>query len=784
METNAQGSEMDKVRAELICSMCLDLLCEPKKLDCDHSFCEKCLEVYVKQPPRNTPEPAGSSAQDEPRDNVIVCACCLQETRLSETGVAGLKTNFKLKSLVDILTAQEREKTIQELGKNHHRKLNQVVPKCQQEGHESEHCVFFCQVCSELFCRYCIPRHRDAQHSWDNYDSVLLQFKEELRWSIQPAYEAAQSANDAMIELEKDKSAVVQNADSVKGRVREYFSQLAAELQQREQTIVKMTDRYAEVKLEQLQKHYRELKRGKTSLLQNIQKIETQMQEDSVELLTGKDSIKAKMILHRNMIRQALPKSEEVDTFIELKVESQVPVATLGHLVFCQRNPRTGLVSTVRNFVESKDMAHIHLDLAQPSEDSIAVPHYIQFRYRSPLPLLVDDEPYEELAPAVPAVKGKPSQQAPRKSKIPLPPEPFGRPDLENDDTYCEVGGAAALSPGRKRGDSECLEVEDPYDTIPALGNKTFPSGAMSNSKELIPVRRKPSVLKPERVFNLGNANARVSGIVCTQKYRNIVITDTENRCLQILSEGNILYTIGPPEVELKRPVALAIDSTNDLFVLDQESRKIHKIRLSGDSLLSFSTQPRRGPEKPWDIAISPDNTVYISDWSRRRIYAYNSQTGKKIRSIKGCYKRDTGDKYVKFSRPAGLAFDLGGRLMVVDRGERCVWCINLEGDELIKVIGETHLQTPYGIAVAKDGKIVVTESESDCVSVFGGENGELLHYFGGTGTDEGLLCGPHHVFVDENMKIYVADTQNRRVQIFSLPEDTVYQNMMLPAAT
>ena len=116
---------------------------------------------------------------------------------------------------------------------------------------------------------------------------------------------------------------------------------------------------------------------------------------------------------------------------------------------------------------------------------------------------------------------------------------------------------------------------------------------------------------------------------------------------------------------------------------------------------------------------------------------------------------------------------------MIADRGERCVWCINTEGDELIMKIGEGHLQNPYSIAVSQDGKIFVTESESDCVSVFS-EVGELLYYFGGPGLMEGQLCRPHHVFVDDNMKIYVADTQNKRVQIFALPEETrIYENLV-----
>ena len=772
MATDAQESGLDKVRAELICSICLDLLNEPKKLSCDHSFCQTCLEIHIQKSPSQSPVPPDpEDPQNDLQPKVIVCPCCRQETNLPDDGVEGLKTNFKLKSLVDILSTQERETTVQALGKGHYQRVNQAIPKCKD--HAGEHCVFFCQDCKTLFCRFCIPDHKERRHTWDNYDSILSTHKEKLRGAIQPAYEAAQSAHDAMQELEKDKEAVVHNQDSVKGKVREYFSQLAAELENREAALMTMTDRYAQAKLEQLQKHYNELQKGHTSLLQNIQIIETQMKEDSLELLTDKESIEAKMLTHRDTICKALPKTEDVDTFIEVTLESQIPVATLGHLVFCQRNPCTGLVSTVRNFVETTDMAHIHLDLARPSAGSIEVPEYMQFRYAKLPPS--DEDAYEELHSAA-AVSH-------RKTSVPLPPIPFEQFQTPEEALYSDVASSANKT-NRKRGESACSE-EDPYDTIPANRHLTLPFSQAKGDKaksNTLPtghstLRDKPDHLHPLSVIDLRNDDVRVSAITCTNAFFNLVITDTKNKCLRILNEGKILHTINPPDVAFSKPVALAKNSTNDIFVLDQGTRMFHKFRLNGDCLFSHPTKARKGPEKPWDIAISPDNAIYISDWSRKRVYVYDGLNGKKIRSIKGCYKRERKDEFLQFSRPAGICFDLGGRLMIADRGERCVWCINTEGDEFIKKIGEDHLHNPYGVAVAKDGKIIVTESESDCVSVFD-EDGVLLHYFGGTGRDEGFLSSPHHVFVDDDMKIFVADTQNKRVQIFKMPEEPVYQNL------
>ena len=577
-------SDLDKLRAELIYSICLDLLNEPKKLNCDHSFHQKCLKAHVHKWPPIPPDSADDP--QEPQGRVLVCASCPQETYLPDNGVEGLKTNFNLKRLVDTLSTQEREQTIQSLGKGHHKKVGQTLPMCREHGNEKERFVFFCQDCSKLVCRYCVcdsqqhfhhmagepalahKQNEHSQHKWDNYDSLLLQYKEEIRGSIQPAYEAAQRAHSVMQELEVNEAAVVHNCCSVKGRVHEYFSQLAVELKERENTIMKMADRYAEEKMEQLQQDRNQLKKDQTALLQNIQKIETQMQEDSIVLLTGKDSIKTKMIAHRNSIRTALPKTEDVDTFIELKVESQVPIDTLGHLVLCQRNPHSGS-STVHKFVKSTDMDLFHL-ASGSARGGLA---HMQSGCASPIPT---NDTCEQLSPKRldPAM---PTTTSCRSKNMPLSPVPVGP-------------RAAEASVARE--DDLCSNFADK-------------SGYNTNVQQQSVPRKQsaePKLMLPLHVIDLQNKNVQPSGIVCTHTFGNQVIIDTNSKCLHFLDNGNIFHTIGPPELMFKKPVALTIDSSNNIFVLDQETKTVYKFRLNGDLIFSFSTKPRRGPEKPWDI--------------------------------------------------------------------------------------------------------------------------------------------------------------------------------------
>ena len=81
-----------------------------------------------------------------------------------------------------------------------------------------------------------------------------------------------------------------------------------------------------------------------------------------------------------------------------------------------------------------------------------------------------------------------------------------------------------------------------------------------------------------------------------------------------------------------------------------------------------------------------------------------------------------------------------------------------------------TGLKQPNGIAVSKDGDIVVAEQGAHCVSVFN-KNGEKVMSFGSMGTESGQFTCPHEVAITED-HIYVVD--NHRLQQLTLAGDFV----------
>ena len=74
-------------------------------------------------------------------------------------------------------------------------------------------------------------------------------------------------------------------------------------------------------------------------------------------------------------------------------------------------------------------------------------------------------------------------------------------------------------------------------------------------------------------------------------------------------------------------------------------------------------------------------------------------------------------------------------------------------------------LAGPEGVAVAPDGRVLVTNTRNAILSVF--RDGKLERTVGGPGTNDGELRNPHDVEAAGDGSIYVVDSANNRVQVF-----------------
>ncbi|OGT25347.1 MAG: hypothetical protein A2Z17_04665 [Gammaproteobacteria bacterium RBG_16_66_13] len=182
---------------------------------------------------------------------------------------------------------------------------------------------------------------------------------------------------------------------------------------------------------------------------------------------------------------------------------------------------------------------------------------------------------------------------------------------------------------------------------------------------------------------------------------------------------------------------------------------------VSQPRLGATSAEPLTGFERPFDVSVDSHGTLFVLEGLRQR----------RISS----FDRD-GQPVIAFSLPSsdgGLAATYfavgpGGDLYVADRGARAVLVFDPKGvlnEQLGPPLDDEWL--PLGVGFDSTGNLYVTDVTPGRHRIFKlAPNGELLWTRGSEGTGPGEFSFPTDIAVDGKGRIYVADANNRRVQV------------------
>ena len=151
----------------------------------------------------------------------------------------------------------------------------------------------------------------------------------------------------------------------------------------------------------------------------------------------------------------------------------------------------------------------------------------------------------------------------------------------------------------------------------------------------------------------------------------------------------------------------------------------------------------------PHDLAIGPDNRLYVADKFADRIAILDRDTLEVIGSF--------GDGEI--SNPHDVDFDAAGRAIIADTGNNRIAIYDLSSGTATFAGALIGIARPEGATAHPNGRIYATASGFGSITAF--ENGASVANAGG-------LSGAHDVAVDSAGNLWVADSGNRRVVKFS----------------
>ena len=238
-----------------------------------------------------------------------------------------------------------------------------------------------------------------------------------------------------------------------------------------------------------------------------------------------------------------------------------------------------------------------------------------------------------------------------------------------------------------------------------------------------------------------------------------LAVTDCINQCIHLLrKKGGLVRSIGKGVLggllreitfDLKGNVWVADTGNNKVLKLSQDDRLLHTIDHAGSKSDHFI--------KPLGVSVSPEGLIYICDSGNHRVTVHDEE---------GMFLFAFGSKGSGpgcFDGPRDVTFGSDGLVYVTDRGNSrvCVW--SKEGSF------QRDFKTKYAptcIAATGDNHLVITSYASNTVMVYT-LGGQLVHEFGGTGTDPGKFDRPYGICVDDSGAVYVGDYGNKCVQVF-----------------
>lgn len=190
-----------------------------------------------------------------------------------------------------------------------------------------------------------------------------------------------------------------------------------------------------------------------------------------------------------------------------------------------------------------------------------------------------------------------------------------------------------------------------------------------------------------------------------------------------------------PAGFKLGTPTGIGIDTNQNIFIFHRAGRT-------------------------WPLLLPMPKSFITS----KTILLLDRQTGKILNSW--------GDNL--FIMPHGLTVDMNNNVWVTDVGLHQVFKFSHEGTLLMKLGKEknpgndsSHFNRPTDVVIASDGSFYVSDGYGNSRIVKFSPTGKYLLEWGTKGNNKGEFNIPHNLCLDEKGNVYVADRENRRIQVF-----------------
>ena len=281
-----------------------------------------------------------------------------------------------------------------------------------------------------------------------------------------------------------------------------------------------------------------------------------------------------------------------------------------------------------------------------------------------------------------------------------------------------------------------------------------------------------------------GLEKVRAAGGLAVDMRGDIYVTDESGESVKKIDpKGSLLVSFGSEgdgRGQFDNPQGVGIDREGQIYIADSRNSRVQVLKISGSPKPFMTAQTQSPPIVEFDsfkkaekgisdlIATPGDNLYLLSRETNRAILmgATNLVFGK------------SGSKPGQFENPEALSVGTNGKVFVADSGNHRAQVLGPDGSYEYD-FGKRGTKTgqfsrPSGIAVNSKGLIYLADTENNRIQIFNSDAiflkafGQRSKVVDDKNPEEGNFNAPTALAVDSKNQVYVLDSGNHRIQVFS----------------
>lgn len=738
---------LSDVKEQMKCAICMDMLKEPKVLQCLHTYCKSCLQSTVE-------------------NGRISCPSCRQSTAISDTGVEDLPSNFlynRLLEIIEVRNTNSRQeivlncencdekskskhfcfdcqhfmcenckvvhnklKAIRETHRVHkieslkHSDLKEFLDRsgfCLQHGREE--LKFFCETCDVSICRDCaIWNHRT--HTYVHIKDAALKEKGEIKNLLQRAEDKASLLHSERERFESKVTRIRKEMDAAEMKIKSAYEIFRQSISQHEAAMIE--------KLKQEKELF--IKASELERFTFLGKLNDQTQcfQSSKEILES--DCWSKIMKEKNNLKRDLTESATLEVH---QISPQLPFNSIQYI------PSKEVLDLVgdglgRISVSSTDPRNCTVEGNGIVKGNVGVEENFTITTR--------DSAGQVCYSAVDRIAVEIKSSVTDHVKIDQTIKDFKNGSYTV--TYvpkCVGGYSIKVSIIDEELSASPFQV--PVDFKPLF---TFG----------VPLGANQRFIKPSGV----SANVEGQTAVADLEKNSVQMFDQEGNFLKEITQ----YFRGGKNAKLEGPAGVAFDSSGNLVVVEQAKDRLLVLNPQDWNLIRRfgKTGNEEGKfDNPSGVSVDPDDRIIVSDTNNDRIQVFAPD---------GKFLFKFGDEENEKLDSPYYALYHKDRFFVSDTENHCIKVFNDAGNFLYKFGLEGSelgaFNHPSGLAVYHNDMILVCDYHNDRLQLFK-LDGTFVTSFGRMGNGLGQLSWPEDVTVMHDGTVVVCECENRRLQVF-----------------